>query len=350
MRIFFNFFIKIFAFLSAITVFIVILSLLISLSKKEFKESEFNFKEGNINSDNKIALLKLKGPILNEPPGMVELGFFYNSEIIFVSEIKKTLKELELEKIKGMIVSIDSPGGSVSASYNLYHLLNDYKINNDIKIFFHTNELLASGGYWVALASDKIYANYGSLVGSIGVSGPDWIYFDVPIAISKGLLGESITTQKGIKKFNTIAGQSKDLFNSFRMPTEKEYSALQDMVNSIYEDFVNLVSRNRNIENNFIINDLGALIFDAKNAKENFLIDDVINLSSATDRLVVALSLRDYQIIEKRRNKYSFFQQLIQADFIFKDNIVNSTKQEMCNIINNYISVIFIQNHLDNNC
>ena len=98
-----------------------------------------------------------------------------------------------------MIVSINSPGGSVSATYNLYHILYDFKINNDVKIFFHTNELLASGGYWVALASDKIYANYGSLIGSIGVRGPDWIYFDTPIAISKGLLGESIETKKELK-------------------------------------------------------------------------------------------------------------------------------------------------------
>ena len=109
MRVFFNFFIKIIAFLSAITVFIVILSLLIPLSKNEFKETKFNFKEGNINSKNKIALLKLKGPILNEPPKEVEFGFFYNYEIIYVSEIKKTLKELELEEIKGLIVSINSP-------------------------------------------------------------------------------------------------------------------------------------------------------------------------------------------------------------------------------------------------
>ena len=146
MRIFFNFFIKIVAFLSAITIFAVILSLSISLSKKEFNENEFVFKEGNINSNNKLALIKLKGPILNEPSQVVEIDFFHNYEIIFVSEVKKILKELELEKIKGMIVSIDSPGGSVSATYNLYNILYDFKINNDVKIFFHTTELLASGG------------------------------------------------------------------------------------------------------------------------------------------------------------------------------------------------------------
>ena len=350
MRIFFNFFIKIIAFLLAITFFVIILSLSISLFNSKLIVNEYNFKEGNINSNNKIALLKLKGPILNYPPNTVELGFLYNYEIIFVSEVKKILKELESEKIKGIIISIDSPGGSVSATYNLYQILNNYKKNNNVKIFTHTNELLASGGYWAALASDKIYANYGSLVGSIGVRGPDWFYFDTPIAISKGLLGESIATQKGIKKFNTFAGESKDLFDSFRMPTEKEYTALQTMVNTIYEDFVNLVSKHRNIENDFIVNDLGALIFDAKNAKKHFLIDDVANLSTAIDKLIVALSLKDYQIIEKRKNKYSFFDLLIQKDLVFKNIITNSTKEEMCKIINNYISVMFFQNHLNNKC
>ena len=93
---------------------------------------------------------------------------------------------------------------------------------------------------------------------------------------------------------------------------------------------------------------MGALIFDAENAKENYLIDGVINLSSATNKLITTLSLKDYQIIEQRRDKYSFFQNLNQTNSIFNNDNVNSTKQEICNIMNNYISVIFIQNYLDN--
>ncbi len=351
MLIFINFFLRVLAFLLAITFFVVILSFLISLSKTEFSENKFSFKKGNINSNNKIAILKLRGPIFNEPSNIVEFDFFDNYKVIYVTEIKNILEKLELEKIQGMIVSINSPGGSVSASYNLHKILNDFKIKNDIKIFFHTNELLASGAYWVSLASDKIYANYGSLIGSIGVRGPDWIYFDTPISISKGILGESIETKKGIKKFNTIAGQSKDLFDSFRIPTDKEYSSLQDIVNNIYDDFVNLVSKNRNIENNFIVNDLGALIFDAEHAKKNFLIDDVIGLSDAIENLVSDLSLKDYQIIEQNKNKLSFFEKLIQIrSSVFNNNTINLKKQEICNLLNNHISVIFIQNNLNNSC
>ena len=54
---------------------------------------------------------------------------------------------------------------------------------------------MASGAYWAALSGNKIFANYGSLIGSIGVKGPDWIYFDNPIVISNGLLGSSVVTK-----------------------------------------------------------------------------------------------------------------------------------------------------------
>ena len=139
----------------------------------------------------------------------------------------------------------------------------EFKNKSQIKIFLHTNEILASGGYWAALASDKIYANYGAMIGSIGVRGPEWIFFEKPFSISTGILGKSIQTKGVIKKYNTIAGNSKDLFDSFRMPTKKELDSLQDIVNSIYIDFVNAVAKNRSIENDFIIQNLGALIFDS---------------------------------------------------------------------------------------
>ena len=62
----------------------------------------------------------------------------------------------------------------------------------------------ASGGCWAALASDKIYAGYGAIIGSIGVRGPDWSYYDNPVSISTGILGKSVETKGGIKKYNTI--------------------------------------------------------------------------------------------------------------------------------------------------
>ena len=176
MRVFGNFFLKVLAFLTAITVFITILTFLFSLMEGQEHSINYIYKEGKKDSENKIIILRLRGPIINEPSDRFQFEFLNSSQIIYVNKVKKLFKTLEKENLKGIIISIDSPGGSVSATYNLYETINNFKIKNQIKIYLHTNELLASGAYWISLAGDKIYANYGSIIGSIGVKGPDWIY------------------------------------------------------------------------------------------------------------------------------------------------------------------------------
>ena len=268
MSLFFKTFIKVFAILSSISAFFILLIILpIFLSKIE-NEKIFVHSKGDANSLNKIAVLKLIGPILNEPYSLSDYNLFNNIRIIYTNKVEKTLKSLESEKIKGLIISIDSPGGSVSASFSLFKLFEEFKKKNNIELYFHTNELMASGAYWASLSGKKIFANYGSLIGSIGVKGPDWIYFDQPIVISNGLLGSSVATKNGIKKFNNIAGNSKDIFDPFREPTNNEKIDLQNAVQNIYSDFVNEVSSSRKIETNIILNDIGAMIYDPKTAKE----------------------------------------------------------------------------------
>ena len=169
MNLFFKTFIKVFAILSSISIFFMVLLALSSFFTKIENKKNFIHTSGDVNSQNKIAVLKLIGPILNEPSFISDYRLFNNINIIYVKKIKKTLKKLELEKIKGLIIFINSPGGSVYVSYNLYNLFNEFKIKNNIPLFFYTNELMASGAYWASLSGNKIFANYGSLIGSIGV-------------------------------------------------------------------------------------------------------------------------------------------------------------------------------------
>ena len=329
------------------------LILLLSFFPNNHENASFINTRGDANSVNKIAVLKLKGPILNEPLPYLDIGLLNNINIIYINQIKEIIHELKNEKIKGLIISINSPGGSVSASYNLYNLLNDFSKNNSIDIFFHTNELMASGAYWVASSGKEIYANYGSLIGSIGVRGPDWIYFDLPVSISNGLFGNSVETKNGIKKFNNIAGNSKDLFDSFRAPTKKEIIELQNTTKNIYEDFVTIVSKNRKIESNIIINDIGAMIFESKTAKEKYLIDGIASLDSVIEKMANHLSIKNYQIIERRKNKENFFYNLLLANFISKNNfnlIDRITNQNICNISKHGLSVIFLNSKLLSSC
>ena len=350
MTVFLNFFYKILAFFLAILVFFILISTIIVFSQTLGNKSQFILKKGDINSTNKIALLKLRGPILNESSNNIAFDIFDSLEVIYVNEVKKILDSLKTEKIKGLIISINSPGGSVSATSNLYNLLDDFKKTNNIKIYFHTNELLASGGYWASLVSDKIYASYGALVGSIGVRGPDWIYYDNPIAISQGIIGKRVETKNGIKVYKNIAGESKDLFDPFRIPTEKELEDLKKIVNSIYQDFVLLVSKQRSIEKNTIINDVGAMIFEAKEAKKKFLIDDIINLDKTIEKLVQDLNIKNFQIIEIKKNKLSLMQLTTKINFKNRKLFLESKKYEICNILNESISVLIVQKESNRDC
>ena len=353
MNLFFKTFIKVFAILSSISIFFTMLLVLSNFLTKIDNKKIFIHTSGDIDSQNKIAVLKLIGPILNEPSFISDYRLFNNINVIYVNKIKKILKNLDAEKIKGLIISINSPGGSVSASFNLYNLFNDFKMKNNIPLFFHTNELMASGAYWTALSGNKIYANYGSLIGSIGVKGPDWIYFDEPLVISNGLLGSSVATKKGIKKFTNIAGNSKDIYDPFRPPTKSEKIDLHNAVQNIYNDFVREVSSNRKIERNTILNDIGAMIYDTKNAKEKFLIDDTATLERVVKIMVEHLNFDNFQVIEKKSFQSGLLENIIGTNFLSRNFFNNSKDSQIsliCNIAKFQLSSIIIQNNLYSVC
>ena len=97
MRVFFNFFIKTIALLTAVTVFFILLGLLISnlesfSSTEKTNVNKFIFKEGDSTSQNKIVLIELRGPILNKPSGALEFNLIDNIEVIYVSEFIKDLE------------------------------------------------------------------------------------------------------------------------------------------------------------------------------------------------------------------------------------------------------------------
>ena len=152
MGVFSNFFIKTIAFLLATTLFFISLGILVSFFSSNIEKvnsNKFIFAEGDSKSLNKIALIELRGPILNQPNDMLEFSLIDSIDAIYVSKFINSLEEIKLENPKGIIISMDSPGGTVSATYNLYNAIEEFKKNNQTKIFLHTNELLASGGYWL---------------------------------------------------------------------------------------------------------------------------------------------------------------------------------------------------------
>lgn len=344
MRVFFQTFSKILGFLTAISVFLIIVAILLTYLTPQ-TNNNFTFLSGDKNALKKIALINLAGPIISEPRNTYNLNFIGQNNYIYPSLINEHLNELDNENILGIVISINSPGGSVSATQEIYNILLQFKQKNQIPIYIHAKDILASGGYWLAMVGDKIFANYGTIIGSIGVKGPDWLYYNYPTALSSGLIGPSVESPNGIKLFSNSAGISKDIFNPFRKPTDSEISNLKIMVNDIYIDFVNLVSANRKIEPEILVKEIGAMIFNTKQAQQNYLIDGEKNLDQTLATLKKELKVDRLQIITNGKK--------LNSNFLNLNLLLNNNEETLLNnFCNNLIyefSVVFKNSYI-NDC
>lgn len=326
---FFSYFIRTFAILLAFFIFLFSLIAILSILNKLNSNNFVLINEEN-NSQNSIFVIKLNGPIIDDSLNFIS---FQHSNTINPKMISDYLNEISLKKPKVIIFRINSPGGTVSATNKIYNIIDDFKNKNDVEIIFYTDNLLTSGGYWIALSGDSIIANYGSIIGSIGVSSPQWIFFNEPISISTGYFGEKIDTNKGIEIFSQNAGKSKDLFNPFRRPSKEELNHLSKLTNNIYNDFITTVSKIRKIEKSYLENEIGALIFDTKIAKENYLIDDILDFEKLIKKVEIKYNFDNYNLyINKDRPN------LLRN--YFRNNFTDQKKLDLCNILESNFVVV----------
>ena len=295
---FFSVFFRTLGFLSALLIFIIIINLVLNFSN-ELEKKQFVMTEGIPSSNNIIANINLNGPIFNNNSNVLGNNLY---DYINPSQVKSYLEELKELEIKALIININSPGGTVSATAELEQIIYEFKKQTNTKVYFFTKEILASGGYWVATTADKIFASYGSIIGSIGVSGPSWFYYNTPTSLSSGVFGQTIEAKEGIEVFNQNAGEGKDLFNPFRRPRSDEIKHLQNIVDDVYDDFITKVSKSRKIEISNLKNDIGALIYSSNQAKNNFLIDDILNYETLIKLIIKENKFEDYKIYENKVN------------------------------------------------
>ncbi len=331
--VFFSVFFRTLGFFIALLIFLIIVSFILHFSNNQEKK-QFVMTDGIPNSNNIIAKINLDGPIFNNNINVLGNNLY---DFINPSQVKSYLEELKELQIKALIININSPGGTVSATAELEQIIYEFKKNSNTKVYFYTKEILASGGYWVATTADKIFASYGSIIGSIGVSGPSWFYYDNPISLSSGIFGQSIETKNGIEVFSQNAGDGKDLFNPYRKPRKNEIQHLQNIVDDVYNDFITKVSKSRKIEISNIKNNIGALIYSSNQAKNNFLIDDILNYETLIKLIIKENEFEDYKIYENKVSNTIFENLLVK--YINQDKNKFSF-ESICRNLETNISVV----------
>ncbi|EPG74508.1 signal peptide peptidase SppA, 36K type [Leptospira fainei serovar Hurstbridge str. BUT 6] len=239
------------------------------------------------------ALIKIEGEIHSGHSGYDSAG---------AQTILQQLRSIEEDpNIVGILVEINSPGGSVGASQEIYRELMYLRKEKNKKVVVSMKDIAASGGYYIAAAADKIFALGGTLTGSIGV-----------IAIAPNIKG--LLDRYGVKVRTFKEGKYKDSLSLFRDNTAEEDAMIQKMLSDTYEEFIEDVSKGRNQTVKFVQSLAEGRIYSGQDAFRNKLIDDIGGRREA----VVELSkLCNYDgtipLYEEEPNPLDRFFQLFQA-------------------------------------
>lgn len=165
------------------------------------------------------------------------------------------------DRVKAILLNIDSPGGLVSDSDAIYHAIMDYKERFKIPVYAFVDGMCASGGMYIACAADKIYASDVSIIGSIGVVAE---FFNVSELLNK----------IGVKTLTLTEGKDKDALNPLRPWKEGEESNFKELEKYFYNQFLDIIVHSRTkLTKESLIENYGAKIFAAPQAEEYGYID-----------------------------------------------------------------------------
>jgi len=205
-----------------------------------------------------------------------------------------------------LIIRINSPGGTATASDIIYREINRFKEEKRIPVIACIMELAASGGYYVAVSADTIIAHPTSVTGSIGV-----------IALKLNIKG--LMEKIGIENETLTAGDKKDFLSPLRPMTKEEREIIQNMLNDLHERFMNIVAKGRrdlNMEQVRVLAD--GRIFIAEKALEKKLVDEIGYLDDAIELVKKRAGIDEAKVIVYNRPysyKNNIYSRMMNSDF-----------------------------------
>jgi protease-4 len=228
-------------------------------------------------SRNKIAVITLQGVIQGQ----------------LASDIYQQLKVAGRDRrVKGLIVRVNSPGGTISASDQIYKQIRDFRDKENIPVVAFMQGVAASGGYYTSVACEKIIAEPTTITGSIGV-------------ISWYLVVQELLEEKlGVLPVTVKSGPKKDWPSSFRQPAPEELQYMQDkLITPAYERFVQVVAEGRKatLDANEVRRLADGGIYGAQEALDEKLIDGIGYLDEAIESVKSLAGINTAQVVEYRK-------------------------------------------------
>lgn len=208
--------------------------------------------------DEKIALLEIDGTIAASTGESLfsTAGYDHN---FFMAQLDEIAND---ESVKGILLEVNSPGGGVYESAEIARAIKAIQKEREIPFYVSMKNMAASGGYYVSASADKIYAADETMTGSIGV-------------IMSGLNISGLMDKLGISDETVKSGDLKDVGSTTRKWTEKDRRVLQEMIDSSYGRFVDIVAEGRHMSEEKVREIADGRIYDGVQAKANGLVDEL---------------------------------------------------------------------------
>jgi protease-4 len=209
-----------------------------------------------------------------------------------VEAVASRLKRAEKDsRVRAVVLKINTPGGSITASDILYHAISDYKARTKAVVVAVFMDLATSGGYYMALPADWIMAHPTTVTGSVGA-----------ILMTPRVTG--LMEKLGIGVEAVKSGRNKDMGSPFRTPTPEETQMLQDLTSRLGARFADLVAKRRHLTPEALNTVKTARIFLAQDALNLHLIDSIGYMDDALKRAKALADISaDAQVVVYRREQ-----------------------------------------------
>ncbi len=194
-----------------------------------------------------VGRIKLSGSIVDTHPG-------FGTAAITPELVGRRIREAEDRNLQAVVLRIDSPGGSVAASQEIYNIIQQA----EIPIIISMGDMAASGGYYISAPADVIVAQPGTMTGSIGV-------------IYQTINPEGLLDMLGIKMETITSGEHKDM--AIRELTDEERQLLQDLTDNFYDQFIDDIVGGRDMDESDIRELATGEIFSGQQALNHGLVD-----------------------------------------------------------------------------
>lgn len=257
-------------------------------------------EEGTLSlGKNEILHLEINGVIMNGKK--------------FLSNLKKYADK---DAVKAIVIEINSPGGAVGPSQELFMEIKRAKEENNKPVICVSTGLIASGGYYAAMACDVLMVAPGTMIGSIGV-------------IMEFANLEDLYSWAKVKRYTITSGKFKDSGSEYRAMRDDERKLFQDMIDEVYAQFRNTVAESRKLEVSFVSQYADGRVMTGAKAVELKFADSIGTLEDAIRMAAEKTNLKegDYHVLRPSRGRASFWSFLTDNDD--QDDLNSITKSDL---------------------